>query len=137
MIVHETRLGDRVLQPPARVMKRCYPIGRRLAASRVMGGSDRTVRPDALRIVINAIQTAPFPPRKRDILHDNAARFLGLPMPGRPSRWSEMLTGSPGPAPSRRIALGAIAPSVLHVWFASTPPGKAFRMQLPLTRGGC
>ena len=54
---------------------------------RIMFGSDQMVWPDAIPVAINAIRTAPFltPQQKRDILHDNAARFLRLPRYDRPS----------------------------------------------------
>lgn len=45
---------------------------------RIMFGSDQMVWPDAIDAAIAAIESAPFLSRKqkRDILHDNAARFL-------------------------------------------------------------
>ena len=48
---------------------------------RIMFGSDQMVWPDALPAAVAAIREAPFltPGQKRDILHDNAARFLRLP----------------------------------------------------------
>lgn len=47
---------------------------------RVMFGSDQMVWPDAIPAAVDAIRSAPFltPAQKRDILHDNAARFLRL-----------------------------------------------------------
>jgi uncharacterized protein len=47
---------------------------------RVMFGSDQMVWPEAIGYAIDAIQSAPFltQEQKRDILHDNAARFLRL-----------------------------------------------------------
>ncbi len=48
---------------------------------RIMFGSDQMVWPDAIPVAIAAIEMAPFlsAAQKRDILHDNAARFLRLP----------------------------------------------------------
>lgn len=48
---------------------------------RIMFGSDQMVWPDAIPVAIANIQSAPFlnAEQKRDILHDNAARFLRLP----------------------------------------------------------
>ncbi|WP_443192941.1 amidohydrolase family protein [Novosphingobium sp. KACC 22771] len=45
-----------------------------------MFGSDQMVWPGAIGPAIASIQTAPFltPAQKRDVLHDNAARFLRL-----------------------------------------------------------
>ena len=45
-----------------------------------MFGSDQMVWPDALEIAIQAIESADFLTReqRRDILYNNAARFLGL-----------------------------------------------------------
>jgi predicted TIM-barrel fold metal-dependent hydrolase len=45
-----------------------------------MFGSDQMVWPEAIPRAIDAIQSAPFltAAQKRDILHDNAARFLRL-----------------------------------------------------------
>ena len=47
---------------------------------RIMFGSDQMVWPGAIPVAIDAIRQAPFltPAQKRDILHDNAARFLRL-----------------------------------------------------------
>jgi predicted TIM-barrel fold metal-dependent hydrolase len=47
---------------------------------RIMFGSDQMVWPGAIDPAIEAITSAPFlsPVQKRDILHDNAARFLRL-----------------------------------------------------------
>jgi predicted TIM-barrel fold metal-dependent hydrolase len=47
---------------------------------RIMFGSDQMVWPDAIGPAIDAINSATFltPVQKRDILHDNAARFLRL-----------------------------------------------------------
>ncbi len=47
---------------------------------RIMFGSDQMVWPDAIPVAIETIRTAPFltAEQKRDILHDNAARFLRL-----------------------------------------------------------
>jgi len=47
---------------------------------RIMFGSDEMVWPDALSAGINSIENAPFlkPEQKRDILYNNAARFLRL-----------------------------------------------------------
>jgi uncharacterized protein len=49
--------------------------------NRVLFGSDQMVWPEALEHAIEAIETASFltPEQKRDILYDNAARFLRLP----------------------------------------------------------
>ena len=49
-------------------------------AKRIMFGSDQMVWPDAIPVAINSIRSAPFltAEQKRDILHDNAARFLRL-----------------------------------------------------------
>ena len=48
---------------------------------RILFGSDQMVWPQALPAAVAAIREAPFltPEQKRDILHDNAARFLRLP----------------------------------------------------------
>jgi predicted TIM-barrel fold metal-dependent hydrolase len=45
---------------------------------RVMFGSDQMVWPEAIGFAVDAIQSAKFltEEQKRDILHDNAARFL-------------------------------------------------------------
>ena len=47
---------------------------------RVMFGSDQMVWPEALEHAIRSIEEAPFlsAEQKRDILYNNAARFLGL-----------------------------------------------------------
>lgn len=47
---------------------------------RILFGSDQMVWPDAIPAAIAAIEQAPFltPAQKRDILHDNAARFLRM-----------------------------------------------------------
>jgi uncharacterized protein len=47
---------------------------------RVLFGSDQMVWPEALELAIDAIETADFltPQQKRDILYNNAARFLRL-----------------------------------------------------------
>jgi predicted TIM-barrel fold metal-dependent hydrolase len=47
---------------------------------RVMFGSDQMIWPEAIEVVIDAIQEAPFlsAEQKRDILYNNAARFLKL-----------------------------------------------------------
>ena len=47
---------------------------------RIMFGSDEMVWPDAVAAAIDSIQAAPFltPQQKRDILYNNAARFLHL-----------------------------------------------------------
>jgi len=47
---------------------------------RVMFGSDQMVWPDALEAAIRSVETADFltEDQKRDILYDNAARFLRL-----------------------------------------------------------
>lgn len=54
---------------------------------RIMFGSDQMVWPDAVPAAIESIRTAPFltAAQKRDILHDNAARFLRLPIGGKPA----------------------------------------------------
>ena len=54
---------------------------------RIMFGSDQMVWPGAMGPAIEAITSAPFltPAQKRDILHDNAARFLRLDEGARPS----------------------------------------------------
>ncbi|MBZ5499409.1 MAG: amidohydrolase family protein [Acidobacteriia bacterium] len=48
--------------------------------NRVMFGSDQMVWPEALEVAIQSIETATFltPAQKRDILYNNAARFLRL-----------------------------------------------------------
>ncbi len=50
---------------------------------RIMFGSDQMVWPDAIPAALSAIETAPFltPGQKRDILYNNAARFLRLGEP--------------------------------------------------------
>jgi uncharacterized protein len=47
---------------------------------RIMFGSDQMYWPDAIAVAIKAIETAPFlsEAQKRDILYNNAARFLRL-----------------------------------------------------------
>ncbi|MFN3435162.1 MAG: amidohydrolase family protein [Sphingomonas sp.] len=52
---------------------------------RIMFGSDQMVWPDAVPAAIDAIRSAPFltAAQKRDILHDNAARFLRLNPPAK------------------------------------------------------
>lgn len=47
---------------------------------RVLFGSDQMVWPEAINVAIESIETADFlrPEQKRDILYDNAARFLRL-----------------------------------------------------------
>ena len=47
---------------------------------RIMFGSDEMVWPDAVSAAIETIQTDPelAPEQKRDILYNNAARFLRL-----------------------------------------------------------
>jgi predicted TIM-barrel fold metal-dependent hydrolase len=49
---------------------------------RIMFGSDQMVWPDAIPSAIGSIRSASFlsPAQKQDILHDNAARFLRLPV---------------------------------------------------------
>jgi predicted TIM-barrel fold metal-dependent hydrolase len=49
-------------------------------AKRIMFGSDQTIWPQAIGLGIKTIQEAPFLTRgeKRDILYNNAARFLRL-----------------------------------------------------------
>jgi predicted TIM-barrel fold metal-dependent hydrolase len=49
-------------------------------ADRIMFGSDQTVWPDAIGLAVDAIQSADFltEQQKRDILYNNAARFLKL-----------------------------------------------------------
>ena len=51
---------------------------------RIMFGSDQMVWPDSIPTAIDSIQSASFlsPTQKRDILHDNAARFLRLSQSG-------------------------------------------------------
>jgi predicted TIM-barrel fold metal-dependent hydrolase len=48
--------------------------------NRIMFGSDQMVWPDALTAALERIETAPFlsPKQKRDILYNNAARFLRI-----------------------------------------------------------
>lgn len=48
---------------------------------RIMFGSDQMVWPEAIDVSIAAINEAPFlsAEQKRDILYNNAARFLRLP----------------------------------------------------------
>ncbi len=47
---------------------------------RIMFGSDQMAWPDAIGLAVDAVDSAPFltPEQKRDIFHDNAARFLRL-----------------------------------------------------------
>jgi predicted TIM-barrel fold metal-dependent hydrolase len=49
-------------------------------SKRIMFGSDQTIFPQAIELAIKSIKDAPFltPAQKRDILYDNAARFLRL-----------------------------------------------------------
>jgi uncharacterized protein len=53
--------------------------------NRIMFGSDQMVWPEAIRVAINSIQAAPFlsEAQKRDILYNNAARFLRMKTPER------------------------------------------------------
>ncbi|MEH3160127.1 MAG: amidohydrolase family protein [Sphingomonas taxi] len=55
---------------------------------RILFGSDQMVWPDAIPVAIDAIRSAPFltAQQKRDILHDNAARFLHLTPQDTPTR---------------------------------------------------
>jgi len=48
--------------------------------NRIMFGSDQMVWPQAISAAIDTIESAPFltPEQKRDILYNNAARFLRL-----------------------------------------------------------
>ena len=48
--------------------------------NRLMYGSDAGVWPDAIRLSIEALEAATFltPTQRRDILYNNAARFLRL-----------------------------------------------------------
>ena len=61
-----------------------HPYLRRLVDAgfekRIMFGSDQMIWPDALRIAIEAVESAEFlsPAQKRDIFYNNAARFLRL-----------------------------------------------------------
>ena len=50
---------------------------------RLMFGSDQMVWPEAITQAIEGVDSAPFltPGQKRAIFHDNAARFLRLPVP--------------------------------------------------------
>ena len=50
-------------------------------ADRIMFGSDQMAWPDAIGLAIDAIESAEFLTvrQKRDILYNNAARFLKLP----------------------------------------------------------
>jgi predicted TIM-barrel fold metal-dependent hydrolase len=52
---------------------------------RVMFGSDQMVWPETIERAIAVIEQAPFlsPAQKRDILYNNAARFLRLPLAAR------------------------------------------------------
>jgi predicted TIM-barrel fold metal-dependent hydrolase len=47
---------------------------------RIMFGSDQMVWPQAIEVAVDSITTAPFlsEEQKRDILYNNAARFLRL-----------------------------------------------------------
>lgn len=49
-------------------------------SKRIMFGSDQTIFPQAIEIAVRTIEQAPFltPEQKRDILYNNAARFLRL-----------------------------------------------------------
>ncbi len=49
-------------------------------SKRIMFGSDQTIFPQAIEIAVRTIEQAPFltPVQKRDILYNNAARFLRL-----------------------------------------------------------
>jgi len=49
-------------------------------AERILFGSDQMVWPQAIDLAIETIESAGFltPQQKRDILHDNAVRFLRL-----------------------------------------------------------
>jgi predicted TIM-barrel fold metal-dependent hydrolase len=49
-------------------------------AKRIMFGSDQMIWPDAIGVAIDRIESAPFltPSQKRDVLYNNAARFLRL-----------------------------------------------------------
>ena len=50
---------------------------------RIMFGSDQMIWPETMRLAIEGVESAAFltPEQKRDIFHDNAARFLRLPLP--------------------------------------------------------
>lgn len=50
-------------------------------ADRIMFGSDQMIWPEAIPIAVRAIETAPYlsAKQKRDILYNNAVRFLRLP----------------------------------------------------------
>lgn len=50
-------------------------------SDRIMFGSDQVFWPEAIGVAVEAIEAAPFltESQKRDILYDNAARFLELP----------------------------------------------------------
>ena len=63
--------------PTSRVLRRLVEAG---YGRRIMFGSDQMVWPGAIAAAIDAITSADFlmPSQKRDILHDNAARFLRL-----------------------------------------------------------
>ena len=49
-------------------------------AAAIMFGSDQMIWPDAIAFAVDGIESAPFltPEQKRDILYNNAARFLRL-----------------------------------------------------------
>jgi len=51
--------------------------------NRIMFGSDQMIWPQAISVAINTIESAPFltAEQKRDILYNNAARFLRLKHP--------------------------------------------------------
>lgn len=55
--------------------------------NRIMFGTDQMRWPDAIGMAIEAIETAEFltAEQKRDILYNNAARFLGLDAPDQPA----------------------------------------------------
>jgi predicted TIM-barrel fold metal-dependent hydrolase len=52
-------------------------------AKRIMFGSDNMVWPDAIDVAIDNVNAVPFltAGQKRDILYNNAARFLRLDVP--------------------------------------------------------
>jgi hypothetical protein len=69
---------------------------------RILFGSDQMGWPDAVAASIRRIERAPFlsPEQKRDILYENAARFLRLGDEDRRRHHATLATGPDSPGPS-------------------------------------
>jgi predicted TIM-barrel fold metal-dependent hydrolase len=81
----DTGVIDYVLPRPEfhRYLRRLVEAG---FGKRILFGSDQMVWPESLPRAIESIQSATFltPAQKRDILHDNAVRFLRLDARSKP-----------------------------------------------------